>query len=102
MQSSPRCSATAPDEAALGLPVSYWIAAIHPDDRERVVIALEAASATRRFSAQYRVGHGMMTRWLYARGVVTFSDAGHFVRLPGAVTDVTNDAVHDTVSTRSA
>jgi PAS domain-containing protein len=92
----------AANEAARGLPVSYWIAAIHPDDRQRVVIALEAASATGCFSAQYRVGHGMMTRWLYARGVATFSDAGHLVRLPGAVIDVTNDVVHDPVSSRSA
>jgi PAS domain S-box-containing protein len=77
-------------------PASYelFLAAIHPEDRERAAAVLQQAirdrsSAT--YSSEYRtVGiEDHKERWLISRGHVFFGDDGEAVRVVGATLDIT-------------
>ncbi|WP_421760533.1 PAS domain-containing protein [Devosia sp.] len=78
----------APDEAERGFPMSTFLAAIHPDDRERAQTELQAAVATRgqaRFEFRLLQSDGSI-RWVAASGAVS-SPKG--LRFPGIVVDIT-------------
>jgi PAS domain S-box-containing protein len=79
-----------PPDAVAGGPIASLVAAIHPDDHERVgALVATAVETGGRYEADYRVadkGHGW--RWVTARGQVQ-RDEGGAVRFPGVVIDVT-------------
>jgi PAS domain S-box-containing protein len=80
-----------PRAAMLGAPVESFVKAIHPDDRERVRIRIEAAVATGGdFSEEYRlVQDDGSIRWVLARGRCYHDADGRPSRFPGAATDIT-------------
>jgi two-component system cell cycle sensor histidine kinase/response regulator CckA len=68
-----------------------YIAAIHPDDRERVLSGLQTAMGTKSaFNHQYRVSRpNSDTCWIRARGVVVLDAAGEVIGLEGTCQDIT-------------
>lgn len=74
-----------------GGPVSNYLQAIHPDDREEASRAIgEAIANGDTFSAEYRVSQADgQTRWVVARGSVSRDDKGQPVRMSGVVVDTT-------------
>lgn len=66
-------------------------AGIHPDDRERVVLALDEhlGGKTPGFSVEFRLRHATHTwRWVALRGVARFDDEGQALRMAGSLTDI--------------
>jgi signal transduction histidine kinase/DNA-binding response OmpR family regulator len=73
-----------------GMPAAAYAAAIHPDDRSRVMSLLDRAIATESvFAAEYRIGTGMAPRWVYARARVERDGDGKAQRMAGTVLNVT-------------
>ncbi|MBD8065288.1 PAS domain-containing protein [Devosia sp. PTR5] len=79
-----------PLRAGVGVPVEEFIAAIHPDDAERVRSEIEAALQSRGdYHSEYRVVSTDGTvHWIVASGRVRFNGEGAPVRFPGVVMDV--------------
>ncbi|MCI0506205.1 MAG: PAS domain S-box protein [Gammaproteobacteria bacterium] len=74
-----------------GASYDAFLAAIHPDDRERVVGAVNAAV---RRKAPYAIDHRVVlpdgaVRYVHERGAVQLNAAGESVRMHGTVQDVT-------------
>jgi len=80
-----------PEQAAAGLPLTVYVAMIHPDDRPRVERLIAAAIATGQpYEAEYRVtGGDNRLRWVVARGHVTYDADGTPLTFPGALADIT-------------
>jgi len=80
-----------PGAAMLGAPVETYVKAIHPDDRERVRLRIEAAVAGGGdFAEEYRlVQADGSIRWVLARGRCYRDESGRPTRFPGAATDIT-------------
>ncbi|HEY9700716.1 MAG TPA: ATP-binding protein [Trichocoleus sp.] len=80
-----------PDEAAKGLPIEHFVSAIHPEDRSRVVAAIQQAIETHEeYVTEYRVFTATgEERWLSARGRVEYDAAGEPIAFPGALADIT-------------
>ena len=68
-----------------------WLEAVHPDDRERVRAAWEAAVAAHRtYEIDYRVRrHDGEYRWLLVRGVPVLAADGSVREWVGTATDIT-------------
>ena len=79
--------------AAVGLPIEDFLAAIHPDDRQRVIGEIEQALRTVgpvRF--EYRIANRDGTvSWIVASGRVIADDTGRAIRLPGVLVDITRE-----------
>jgi diguanylate cyclase (GGDEF)-like protein/PAS domain S-box-containing protein len=67
-----------------------WGDAIHPEDRNRALQNLAAASASGRFDFEYRIVRpdGNL-RWIRSRGFPIHDQAGKLVRIAGIATDIT-------------
>ena len=67
-----------------------WIDAIHPDDRERVVLAAETRQSKGSYEEEYRIVRpdGQM-RWIYDRAFPVRSPAGQIERIVGVARDIT-------------
>lgn len=78
-------------EVANGGPLEAYVANIHPDDRERVGVAIcNSLKDQDRFEAEYRIiGGDTNTRWVIARGRVERDATGKPIKLPGVIVDVT-------------
>ena len=78
------------DVAAAGAPLATFFGGIHPDDRERVRVAIDAAIASAgAFDLEYRVvGLDGQSRWLAAQGRVECDEGGRAVRFPGVSFDI--------------
>ena len=80
-----------PEEAAAGIPITAFMAAVHPDDRERfeaVVAALIASGGE--FAEEYRlIQPDGAIRWIYARGRCYLDEHGRALRFPGVAVDIT-------------
>jgi PAS domain S-box-containing protein len=77
---------------AAGGPISVYLRAIHPDDRQRVEreIARSLAEASA-YEVEYRlVAADGAIRWVLARGRAERNDRGEILGLPGVVLDVTD------------
>ncbi len=78
-------------EATAGVPISRFLAGIHPEDRPRV--GEEIASALRsgeEYVSDYRLLDGNGTvRWITARGRCQLDPAGNPLRFPGVTVDIT-------------
>ncbi|MEG4803308.1 PAS domain S-box protein [Microcoleus sp. ARI1-B5] len=74
-----------------GLPISFFINAMHEEDRPRISAAVEQAIETgENYVAEYRVRTASgEERWLTARGRVEYDEAGNPVSFPGALVDIT-------------
>jgi DNA-binding CsgD family transcriptional regulator len=77
-----------------GLPLARYLAAIHPEDIDRVVQLIRASVASgTAYEAIYRVTpHGEDYRLVLARGRVEFDSDGSPARLPGALIDITEES----------
>jgi DNA-binding response OmpR family regulator len=74
--------------AKAGLPLQAFTDAIHPDDRARVIAAIERSVATGDlYEAEFRVGTGDGAHYVVARGQVT-SIPGGGQRMAGALLDL--------------
>lgn len=80
-----------PGEAGDGLPIEVFINAIHPDDRAGVFAKINQAIGTgEEYIAEYRVYTATgEERWVMARGMVEYDDAGNPIAFPGALADIT-------------
>jgi PAS domain S-box-containing protein len=80
-----------PAKAAEGAPFAEYVAAIHPDDAERISTAVSRTIATgERYRQEYRVRRNDgMVRWVEARGECLRDDCGKPVRFVGVVVDIT-------------
>jgi PAS domain S-box-containing protein len=69
-----------------------WLARIHPEDRSRVLAALNRCHAGKgsHFYEEYRVQKkdGIYV-WVLDRGIAVFNDEGRAIRMIGAETDIT-------------
>jgi PAS domain S-box-containing protein len=71
-------------------PLSRFVAAIHPDDRDRVMTAVNHTVATgAEYDIEYRVINGSLERWVSARGRLERDDDQDIVRFHGVVLDIT-------------
>jgi PAS domain S-box-containing protein len=71
-------------------PLAAFVGAIHPDDRARVMAAVNRTVETGcPYEAEYRVVIGGQTRWVIARGKGEKDDSGRVVRFPGVILDIT-------------
>jgi PAS domain S-box-containing protein len=75
-------------------PLADYLAAIHPDDRERTNALVQHTLDTGApYDTEYRIVSGReggrRTRWVEARGRVEYDAEGRPVRFPGVVQDVT-------------
>jgi len=80
-----------PAKAASGLPLTDFLAAIHPDDAPavlaRINLALEDCGS---FNAEYRlVQRDGTVRWVSAQGRCVAGPDGHPLRFPGVTFDIT-------------
>jgi len=78
------------DEAAQGLPIARFTAAIEPEDRPRVEgLIREALEKGTGYAADYRVRDAAgNVRWVAARGRVERDAQGRVLALPGALSDI--------------
>jgi PAS domain S-box-containing protein len=77
-------------DATGAAPLSAYIDAIHPDDRERVGrLIKESVRTGKGYEAQYRIISCTELRWVVARGKIETDGAGRALRFPGVVLDVT-------------
>lgn len=82
-----------PEEAKEGVSIEYAAKNIHPDDAERVQVAVDKAlKSGGKYHEEYRVvqADGSI-RWISARGHVQLGNDGRPVRFPGAGVDVTRE-----------
>lgn len=80
-----------PGDTESGVSAEAYVAAIHPDDRERVrSVARRSASEGAPFLTEYRVISGDGAgRWVLARGRFFNDDAGRLMRGSGILVDIT-------------
>jgi PAS domain S-box-containing protein len=80
-----------PSEAAGGL-LDQYLQAIHPEDRQTVIGALDRAIKTgETYTADYRiVQRDGSIRWVTARGLAEVDGNGRPVRMPGVLVDITD------------
>ncbi len=77
-----------------GAPLADYLAAVHPDDRERTNALVQRTLETGvPYDTEYRVVSGVEDgrppRWVEARGRVEYDADGRPVRFPGVVQDIT-------------
>ncbi|MCQ4233912.1 PAS domain-containing protein [Pseudomonas stutzeri] len=72
------------------LSVQPFVEHIHPDDRARVLAAMQQCVAGNgTFAERYRLhGDDEQPRWAYARGRCHYGEDGRVLRFPGAVMDI--------------
>jgi len=81
-----------PQQAGLGVPLKEFLAAIHPDDAQRVGEEIAAAIREKSdYRAEYRVmSHDGEVRWVVASGRPRFGADGVIQRFPGVLVDITD------------
>lgn len=73
-----------------GGPVSQFLDAVHPEERQSVLSAIDHAFQHGSCEVEYRVTDKLgKTRWVLARAKVERDSSGRPVRMPGLVLDVT-------------
>ncbi|MGQ7959931.1 phosphodiesterase DibA [Pseudomonas sp. SP16.1] len=75
---------------ALGDSREAWAERLHPDDRERALLALDVEMAGARYENVYRMRHADGSyRWLHSRGRLLRDEAGQPQRFIGIASDIT-------------
>jgi PAS domain-containing protein len=78
-----------PEAAKQGLPISDYIAAIHPEDAPRVGDAImQALKNGGPYESRYRVISNGRIRNVVARGACTLDASGRAVRFPGVILEL--------------
>ncbi len=74
-----------------------WIAALHPDDRERVMALWQAAAETKQpFHAEYRfLRPDGSVRWVLGDVVPTLDEQGLVANFVGTITDISDQKQHE-------
>jgi diguanylate cyclase (GGDEF)-like protein/PAS domain S-box-containing protein len=96
------------DEQDLGTDPAEWFERVHPDDRERLEIHLQAhfRRLITHFQHEYRIrASDHSYRWMLCRGLAVWDENGVATRIVGSQTDITDrkraeerllhDAFHD-------
>ena len=79
-----------PLDADGAAPLSQFVNAIHPGDRDRVMALVQKSLTTGcDYEAEYRIMAGERERWVIARGKVERDSSGRAVRFPGVLLDIT-------------
>lgn len=75
-----------------GVPLSTFVAGIHPDDRDWVGEAIRRCiEETGEFAEEYRVlRHDGAVRWVMAQGRCSYDDSGKATHFPGVAIDTTD------------
>jgi len=75
-----------------GLPLNVFTGTIHGDDRERIVQLIQKAmQSDRNYEAEYRiVNRNNESKWVLARGQLTYNTSGEPVTFSGVLVDVTD------------
>lgn len=78
-------------EAETALPIEIFLKNIHPDDQQRVSVAIEKAlTENESYEEEYQVlNKGSELRWVIARGRVERNPETQLARLSGVVVDIT-------------
>lgn len=81
------------EDDARGGPIEAYTAAMHPDDRERVVALVQrSVERAERYEARYRVRDAQgVYHPVIARGQAEYGPDGQALRLPGVVIDVSRE-----------
>ncbi len=81
-----------PERALAGAPLADFVAAIHPEDRQRVRSRIDAAIAgDGAFGDEYRViDRDGRIRWVLVYGSCQYDAAGQPTHLPGSAIDITD------------
>lgn len=86
------------DPATLTPSSNEWFGRLHPEDADRVKLAVRSQleTPTASFETQYRIAHANGTyRWMLSRAATVQDAGGKVVRMAGAQTDVTEKTVRD-------
>lgn len=96
---SPRCRELVGIQEEGLMTRARFLAAVHPDDRERVEAALEGALVGKgEYDIEFRVVKpGGEVRWVHGKGRTTFDEQGAPVRLGGIALDVTERKAMESV-----
>lgn len=80
-----------PAEIAEGVTLETFTAAIHPDDRERIIVHIQnTVNRKGLFDDEYRTfGSDGTIHWLIARGRMEVDTQGNAIHFPGVVVDIT-------------
>ena len=81
----------APEQAAAGVPTQVFFSIVHPQDRDRVRLAVGGMlRGAEVLSKEYRiVGGGGAIRWLHARGRCQYDEQDRPTRFSGVLIDIT-------------
>jgi PAS domain S-box-containing protein len=70
-------------------PLARFVEAIHPDDRDRVLAAVNRTVSTgEEYDVEYRVNNEGVERWVSARGRISSDGPGTLTRFHGVVLDI--------------
>ena len=85
------------EQAATGLPLDVFAAAIHPDDRSRVQSEIElSVKLGTEYNTEYRaIGVHEKLKWIVARGKVEYDSANKPVNFPGVLLDITDRKISE-------
>lgn len=81
-----------PQQAGLGVPLMEFLAAVHPDDAERVGVEIaETIRGKSAYRSEYRVvAQDGAIHWVAASGKPLFNHDGIIQRFPGVLVDITD------------
>ena len=80
-----------PAEAARGAPLGRFVAAVHPEDQERIAGVLDqVVRHGGEHEVEHRIIHNGQVRWIVARGRCELDAGGKPVRFPAATVDITD------------
>ncbi len=95
----------------IGPDLEAWLGRVHPDERDRVRLALQAHldGTSPHFESEFRILHrDGQYRWMLCRGLAVTDEAGAAARMAGSMTDITerkfveqqlvHDAMHDALT----
>ncbi|MBI3853107.1 MAG: PAS domain S-box protein [Verrucomicrobia bacterium] len=69
---------------------SSWLEAVHPEDRDRVIVALDTPKRVQGFEGEYRIVRpDGSVRWIHDRGFPIRNEAGEVYRVAGIAEDIT-------------
>ena len=93
------CELRGLDKDTVGTNQQLWIETIHPEDRDRVLKAVNQhfLGETEVFEQEYRIyaGEGRGWRWITDRGICQRDDSGQVIRMAGSEFDITEQRDRD-------
>lgn len=93
------CELRGLDKDKVGTDQQLWIETIHPEDRDRVLKAVNQhfLGETEVFEQEYRIhaGEGRGWRWITDRGICQRDESGQVIRMAGSEFDITEQRDRD-------